>query len=95
LAAIQARESTEFITNRDTSDIRVFPSLQNRIVNKNVEDGIKYTNVRFNDDELCKLNICSKFIFGNNDIPTVANIDSEIDNDELNLHDTVTRPVTT
>ena len=95
LPAIQARESTEFITDRDTSNIRVFPSLQNRIVNKNVEDGINYTNVRFKDDELSKLSICSTFIFGNNDIPTVADIDSEIDNDESNLHDTVTRSVTT
>ena len=95
LPAIQARESKELTTDRDSSDIRVYPSIQNRIVNKNVEDGITYTNVKFKDDELGKLSICSSFIFGNNHIPTVADIDSEIDNDESNLHDTVTRSVTT
>ena len=95
LPAIQARESKELTTDRDSSDIRVYPSIQNRIVNKNVEDGITYTNVKFKDDELGKLSICSSFIFGNNHIPTVASTDNDIDNDESNLHDTVTRSVTT
>ena len=95
LAAIQTRESNEFITNGDTLDSSSFPSLQHRIVDENVEDGINYTNVRFNDVELRKLSICSKFIFGHNDIPSVANSDSEHDNGESKIHDTVARSVTT
>ena len=95
LPGIQARKSNEFIANGDTADSRLIPSLQHRIVDENVEDGINYTNVRFNNVELRKLSICSKFIFGHDDIPSNANSDSEHDNGESKIHDTVARSVPT
>ena len=93
LAAIQARESIEFTTNDDTAARPLTPSLRNRIIGDDIRDGISYTNIRFNDVELCKLSMCSKFIFSDDDIPMVTKSDKENEDKKNKTHDMDTRSV--